>query len=134
MLSFRHGLLLRRVAFIMILVMLPLSFIPRVEAAFVPSDESLSSVVREQDMATVQKALEHKLVKERLGDLGYSEEEIASRLEQLSDQELHSFASQLDSLNPGGDGLGFVIGVLIIVLLVVLILKLWDKQIVISER
>lgn len=130
---FRHGLLLRRVAIILILIMLPLSFVPRVEAAFIPSDESLSSIFREQDMATVQKALEHKLVKEKLRDLGYTEEEIAARLDQLSDQELHSFARQLDSLNPGGDVLGIIIAILVIVLLVILILKLWDKRIVITE-
>ena len=129
---FRHGLLLRRVSLTLILIMLPLSFVPRVEAAFIPSDESSSSVVRERDMATVQKSLEHKVVKEKLRDLGYSEEEIAARLDQLSDEELHSFASRLDSLNPGGDGLGVVIAVLIIVLLVILILKLWDKRIVIT--
>jgi hypothetical protein len=131
--SFRDGLLLRRVAVTLILIMLPLSFIPRVEAAFISSDESFSSIMRQQDMATVQKALEHKLVKERLSDLGYTEEEIAARLNQLSDQELHSFASQLDSLNPGGDGLGIIIAILVITLLVILILKLWDKRIVITE-
>jgi hypothetical protein len=130
---FRHGLFFRRVAITLILIMLPLSFVPRVDAAFITSDESLSSIVREQDMATVQKALEHKIVKERLRDLGYTEEEIAARLDQLSDQELHSFASQMDSLNPGGDGLGIIIAILVIVLLVILILKLWDKRIVITE-
>jgi len=113
--------------------MLPLSFVPRIEAAFIPSGESSSSIVREHDRATVQKALEHKLVKKKLSDLGYTEEEIAARLDQLSDQELHSFASQLDSLNPGGDGLGIIIAILIIVILVVLILKLWDKRIVITK-
>lgn len=130
---FRHGLLLPHVAIILIFIMLPLSFVPKIEASFIPSDESSSSIVRKQDMARVQKALEHKLVKEKLNDLGYSEEEIAARLDQLSDQELHSFASQLDSLNPGGDGFGIIIGILIIVLLVILILKLWGKRIVITE-
>ncbi len=130
---FRHGLLLRRVSIILILIMLPLSFVPRIEAAFIPSGESSSSIVREHDRATVQKALEHKLVKEKLSYLGYTEEEIAPRLDQLSDQELHSFASQLDSLNPGGDGLGIIIAILVIALLVILILKLWDKRIVITK-
>jgi hypothetical protein len=130
---FRHGLLLRRVSIILILIMLPLSFVPKIEAAFIPSGEYSSSIVQEHDRATVQKALEHKLVKKKLSDLGYTEEEIAARLDQLSDQELHSFASQLDSLNPGGDGLGIIIAILVIVLLVILILKLWDKRIVITE-
>jgi hypothetical protein len=130
---FRHGLLLRRVAILLIVITLPLSLVAKVEAAFIPSSESLSSIIREQDIATVQKALEHKLVKERLSDLGYTEEEIAARLDKLSDQELHSFAGQLDSLNPGGDGLGIIIAVLVIVLLVIVILKLWDKRIVITE-
>lgn len=130
---FRHGLLLHRVAITLILIMLPLSFVPRVEGAFITSDESFSQIVRRHDMATVQKALEHKLVKERLRDLGFAEEEIAARLDQLSDQELHSFASQLDSLHPAGNGFGIIIAVLIIVLLVMLILKLWDKRIVITR-
>ena len=130
---FRHGLLLRHVAIILIFIMLPLSFVPKIEAAFIPSDESLPSIVLEQDRATVQKTLEHKLVKKRLSDLGYSEEEIAARLDRLSDRELHSFASQLDSLNPGGDGLGIIIAILVIVLLVIIILKLWDKRIILTE-
>ena len=57
-----------------------ISFMPNVEASFVPSDESFSSISRQNDMATIQRTLEHKLVKERLKDLGYTDEEIKAKL------------------------------------------------------
>jgi DNA-binding transcriptional MerR regulator len=82
--------------------------------------------MRNQDIQTIQKALENKIVKQRLQDLGFSEEEIQERLNQLSDEEVHNLAMQIDSLSQGGI-LGVVIAVLIIVVLVLVIMKLMDK-------
>jgi hypothetical protein len=87
---------------------------------------------RQQDLATLQRALENKLVQERLKALGYSDEEIKARLDQLSDGDLHNFATQIDTLTAGGDGLGLVIALLVIIILVIIILKLMDKKIVVS--
>jgi hypothetical protein len=123
---------MRRVAVMLAVLMGLLSLVPRVEASFVPSDQSFSSSSRQHDMATIQKALEQKLVKERLKDLGYTEEEIKARLDRLSDTELHALASQLDSLLPAGDGTGVVIALLIIVILVIVILMLTGHRIHIS--
>jgi predicted PurR-regulated permease PerM len=123
---------MRRVAVILTVLMGLLSLVPRVEASFVPSDQSFSSSSRQNDMATIQKALEQKLVKERLKDLGYTEEEIKARLDRLSDTELHAFASQLNSLLPAGDGTGVVIALLIIAILVIVILMLTGHRIHIS--
>jgi hypothetical protein len=44
---------------------------------------------------------------------------------------LRTLAQASDRLLAGGDGVGFVIGVLIIVLLVIIILKLLNKEIII---
>ena len=127
-----NGLLVRRIAMMLVVVMGLISFMPKVEASFVPSDESFSSNSRQNDMATIQRALEHKLVKERLKDLGYTDEEIKARLDRLSDTEIHSLAAQLDSLLPAGDGLGVVIALLLIAILVIVILMLTGHRIHVS--
>lgn len=101
-------------------------------AYMVTSDEAVAATQRAADMETVQRVLESKLVAEKLSLAGLSKEEIDSRLASLNDQELHSFASQLDALYPGGDGLGVVIALLIIIILVMVILKLADRKIVIK--
>ena len=129
---FMTATLLRRVATILVLLMGLFSLVPRVEADFIGSDESFGATSRQQDLATLQRALENKLVQERLKALGYSDEEIKARLDQLSDQDLHNFATQIDTLTAGGDGLGLVIAILVIIILVIIILKLMDKKIVVS--
>jgi len=129
---FMTATLLRRVATILVLLMGLFSLVPRVEAAFIGSDESFGATSRQQDLATLQRALENKLVQERLKTLGYSDEEIKARLDQLSDTDLHNFATQIDALTAGGDGLGLVIALLVIIILVIIILKLMDKKIIVS--
>ena len=129
---FMTGTLLRRIATLLVLIMGPFSLVPRVEAGFIGSDESAGSLSREKELATVQRVLEHKMVKERLQALGYTDEEIKARLDGLSDTEIHSFAAQLDSLTAGGDGLGLIIAILVIIILVIIILKLMDKKVVVS--
>jgi len=126
-----NELLVRWIAVMLVVVMGLVSLVPRVEASFVPSDESFSPNSRHNDMATIQRALEHKLVKERLKDLGYTDEEIKARLDQLSDAEVHSLATQLDSLAPAGY-LGLVIGILVIIILVIVILMLTGHRVRVS--
>ncbi len=129
---FMTATVLRRVATTLVLLMGLCSLVPRVEAGFIGSDDSFGAASRQQDLATLQRALENKLVQERLKALGYSDEEIKARLDQLSDQGRHNFATQIDTLTAGGDGLGLVIAILIIIILVIIILKLMDKKIVVS--
>lgn len=107
--------------------------VAKAEAAFVGSEESLSQLMRSQDAATVQRVLENKMVQQRLQALGYSPEEIQSRLDQLNDSERHALATQIDELVPAGDGVGLIIGVLLIILLIVVILAVVDKKIVVTD-
>jgi hypothetical protein len=129
---FMTATLLRRVAALLVLLMGLFSLVPRVEAGFIGSAESFGDASRRQDLATLQRALEDKLVQERLKALGYSDEEIRARLDQLSDADLHNFATQIDALTAGGDGLGLVIALLVIIILVIIIIKLMDRKIVVS--
>jgi hypothetical protein len=123
MLAFKEGLLARRITIILIILMSLLSLVPRVEAAFIPSGESQTEMMRDQDMQIIKKALENKLITQRLQDLGFSDQEIQDRMDQLSDQEVHNLATQIDSVSQGGI-FGVVIAVLVIVILVLVILKL----------
>jgi hypothetical protein len=102
-----------------------ISLVPRVEAAFIPSGESHTEMMRDHDMQVIKSTLENKLIRQRLQDLGFSDQEIQDRLDQLSDQEVHNLATQIDSVSQGGI-LGVVIAVLIIVVLVLVIMKLMD--------
>jgi len=67
------------------------------------------------------------MVNEKLKELGFTQEEIQGRLDQLSDQEIHQVALNLDELKVGGNGLGIVIGILVIAILVVLLIFLLKK-------
>jgi ribose 1,5-bisphosphokinase PhnN len=86
-----------------------------------------SGMDRAGDLRTVQRVLETKVVQQRLKDLGFSREEIDTRLARLSDAQLHQVASQINSLLPGGsiDGaLGTILTVLLIILVAVVIVIL----------
>ena len=109
-----------------------LSAIPSKTLAYVADSGGFTNT-RTEDMAKVQRVLESKIVSGKLSKLGLSNMEINSRLEKLTDGELHQFASQIDSLYPGGDGLGVVIAILVIVILVIVILQLTGKKIIIKE-
>jgi hypothetical protein len=124
--------LFRRTAWILVVLMGVLGFVPRLDAAFVPSADSLPTLDRQIDTARVQKVLEDKMVRERLKDLGYTEEEVSARMDQLSDQELHALATQLDTLTPAGDTGEVIIVILLIAVLVVLVLMLSGKRIAVT--
>ncbi len=118
----------------LVFAMFIIGIAPRVEAAFSPSEVlTLSQAERTQDTETIRTALENKVVAQRLSDLGYSAEEIASRLSELTDAQMHSFAQKLDDLKVGGDGLGIVIAILVIILLIVLILSISGRKVVVTK-
>lgn len=87
--------------------------------------------VREADLIVVQRALEHRVVAQKLRDYGVAPDEVSARLARMSDEDLHALASATKGLPSGGDGVGALISILIIVLLVILILKLLNKEIII---
>lgn len=88
--------------------------------------------MQSKDLETIQSALENKLVQEKLGAYGLTQEEIKAKLQSMTDQQRHLLAQASEKVLAGGDGVSAVIGVLIIVLLVIIILKLLDKQIIVK--
>jgi len=94
-------------------------------AGFSPSEViTLSPFERTVDLEKIRVVLETKVLTERLAQLGYSKDEIQSRLDQLSDQQLHKVALKIDQLKVGGDGGGVVIALLLIAIIVLLVVYL----------
>lgn len=79
---------------------------------------------RATDMAVIQQMLEQKVVQHRLKELGFTHEEIQSRMELASNADLHQMAVQSEAMMAGGDGGAGLVAVLVIVLLVLLILRI----------
>lgn len=132
MAGFLNSSLTRRIALVLVFTMTILGVTPRVDAGFIASSDLLDPMTRAQDLGSVQKLLERKIVTERLKAFGYDRQEIMDRLAQLSDQELHQVATQVNTLTVAGDGIGLVISLLVIIALVLVILRLADRQIVIK--
>jgi hypothetical protein len=123
------------VAWYLVTAMFVLGIAPRVEGAFSPSEAiALSEAQRDADIGKLRAVLENKVVVQRLQDLGFSQEEIASRLSGLSDEQLHGLAQRVDDIRVGGDGLGVVIALLVIVILVIIILQLTSHKVVIQKQ
>ena len=125
----------RQIAVILAFTMLVIGAVPTKSMAIVVGTDAVVAASaehsREADIARIQRVLESKLVSDRLQQTGLTQDEIQGKIKDLSDEEVHSFASQLESLYPGGDGFGIVIALLIIVILVMVILKLADRKIII---
>ena len=100
-------------------------------AAFIPStDKYIDGSVDE--LKELRKSLEDELLRERLLSLGLSADEVAERIDALTWEERQAVMADLERIQAGGDTLGTLLGIALIVLIVVLILKVLDKEIIIK--
>jgi len=107
---------------------------PRVHAGFSPSEAiQFSSYDRTADLQKIQKILESKMIRERLGQLGFAEEEIQQRLNQLSHEQIHQLASKLDDLKVAGNGAEVVISLFVIAILIIILVYLLGHHLVIKK-
>jgi len=90
-------------------------------AMFLPSTQTASA--RQADLNTIQKTLESTVIKQRLLDLGLSSGETLDKINMLSDEQIHQVASNLDSRQAGGEGVGLLIFLLLVAIIVVVILQ-----------
>ncbi len=95
-----------------------------------PSGVTSIASTRDADMLVAQRALEHKVVAQKLRDYGVTAEDAQTRLASMSDQDLHSLASATKGLPSGGDGTGAIIGVLVVVILVIVVLRLMHRDVI----
>ncbi len=99
-------------------------------AMFIPNQTTGSA--RQADMSSIQKTLESSIVKQRLMDYGLSPEEAMARINNLSDEQVHQFASRLDSLQAGADsGVDALVVLLLVAILVILILELTGHHVIV---
>jgi hypothetical protein len=94
------------------------------EAMLAPASAvSGGEVNRAADIATIQKTLESKIIRQKLHAMGLSDPEIDTRLSRLSDQQVHQLASQIRAVHPAGDAVVYILVVVILVLLVIYLFK-----------
>lgn len=125
----------KMVACYMILAMFVIGITPRVYAGFSPSEAvSILNVDRSSDLERIRKVLEMKMVRERLKDLGFTPDEIEKKITQLSDQQIHQLAVQLDELRVGGNGWAWVLVILILIAIGVIVYFYMTGHRVVIER
>ena len=119
---------------LVVLSLSALDFGPAV-AGLAPSRVSGATSIasaRDADMVMAQRALESKVVAQKLRDYGVAPADAQAQLASMSDADLHTLASASKGLPSGGDATGAIIGVLVIIILVVVVLKLMNKEVVVK--
>jgi len=125
---------MKHVAWYLVVALFMISIVPRVEAGFAPSEIiDLKPEDRGANIDKIQSVLETKAVRERLSQFGLNQDEIAERLSQLSDEQIHQLALQLDDLRVGQDAAGVIIAVLVIIILIIVILQLTGHKIIVTK-
>ena len=118
----------------MVSAMFVIGITPRVYAGLSPSETmTVAQFDRTADLQKIQKVLELKMISERLRQLGFTEEGIQQRLNQLSNEQIHRLALKLDELKVGGNGAEVVISLLVIAILVVILIYLLGHKIAIKK-
>jgi len=125
---------MKQVTWYLIVAMCIFGIMPRLDAAMVPSTLIASPVLdRAADLEKIQRVLEMKVVQDRLEKFGFTYEQIKAKMQNLSDQQIHQLALQIDDLRVGGDdAVGVIIAILVIVILVILILHLTGRKVIVK--
>jgi len=126
---------MKHVTWYLVIAMFIIGIAPRVDAGLAPSEIiALTQMDRTADLVKIQKVLEVKAISERLMQFGLTQDEVQKRLIQLSDQQIHQIALQLDDLKIGQDDvLAVIIALLFIAILVVVLLKLTGHKVIVTK-
>jgi hypothetical protein len=125
---------MKQVTWYLVVAMFIIGITPRVYAGFSPSEVvGFSPMDRASDLGKIQNAIETKMIGERLRQIGLTPDEIQKKLGQLSDQQIHQLAQQLDELRVGGDTGWVVLGIIIVLAAIaVLVIYLSGHEVVIQ--
>jgi len=105
---------------------------PRAFAGFSPSEATSLAFDRPSDLEKVRKVLEMRVVREKLKEFGFTTNEIEKRLSELSDDQIHQIALQIDELKVGGDGWAVAFLFLLIAILIVLVIYVTGHRVVVK--
>jgi hypothetical protein len=125
---------MKHITWYLVVAMFVIGITPRVYAGFSPSEVAgVSPIDRGSDLGKIQNAIETKMIGERLKQIGLTPDEIQKKLSQLSDQQIHQLALQLDELKVGGDGGWMVLGIIIVLAAIaVLVIYLSGHEVVVQ--
>jgi hypothetical protein len=125
---------MKHVTWYLVVAMFVIGITPRVYAGFSASEVvGFSPIDRASDLGKIQNAIETKMIGERLKQIGLTPDEIQKKLAQLSDQQIHQLAQQLDELKVGGDaGWAVLITILVLAAIAVAIIYLTGHEIAIK--
>ncbi|HEY3075000.1 MAG TPA: PA2779 family protein [Burkholderiales bacterium] len=90
------------------------------QAAMLSTDSALAAAQRDRITAM----LEREDVRLRLESYGVNPSDVKARVAALGDQEVAQLAARIDTLPVGADGLGALVGALVLIFLVLLITDL----------
>ena len=99
------------------------------EAMFLPSSPQAPTTPlfdRTADLAMIQNALESRTLQQSLMDYGLSPEKTMTKLNSLSDEQVHQLAVNIDAVQAGGHrgiGLEEILIILLVVLLILLLVQ-----------
>lgn len=111
----------RSIAFFMSLLMLFAAALPlTASAAMVGTNEMITQQQAELDRESLRAMLDDSEAREALKSMGVAPEEVEQRINSLTPQELAQFEQQLAQA-PVGEGVGSVVGVLVLFVLVFII-------------
>ncbi len=95
------------------------------DAMFVPAAPQTQSARlydRTADMAKIQRALESKALQQLLMNYGLSPGMALDKINHLSDEQVHQFATHIDALQAGGMRNSDLIIILLLILLILIII------------
>lgn len=108
----------RPISYVITVGVLALSVhLPAAHAAVISTEAIVSSQQADLDRSRVQSLLGREEVKQRLLAAGVDPSQVASRVDALSDNEVHQLAAKIDQLPAGGDALGVLVFVFIVLLI-----------------
>lgn len=98
------------------------------------ADQTGKSLERAADLASIQAAIESRIVQQKLIDYGLSPADVMARMDKLSDEQLHVLASHTNSLQAGSDGVDLFFGLIVVALLVIVLVFLVQGRIEIRNK
>lgn len=110
--------LARPISYIVTVGVLALSVhLPAAHAAVIGTEAVVSAQQAEFDRTRVQSLLGRAEIKQQLLAAGVDPSQVSERVDALNDNEVHQLAAKIDQLPAGGDALGVLVFVFIVLLI-----------------
>jgi hypothetical protein len=110
--------LTKPVSHLVVLGLLALSLhLPAANAALVGTDAVVNAAQAQQSRERVLSTLNRDDVKAQLMARGVDPSQVQARLDSLTDEEVQTLAAKMDQLPAGGDGLGLLVFIFVVLLI-----------------